>query len=250
MILPGAEPFLLPGGPQGVLLIHGFTGLPAELLLMGTYLQERGFTVLGVRLAGHGTTEEDMSHMTDEDWMDSARDGYALLAGCTKSISVVGHSMGGLLALLLSAEKKVSRVASLAAPIVIAEERGIRFLPSREKSEGVFVPKARRKLTGVPPAVNNTYRTMPLISVHEMLRIIDRMKTRLPEVKAPALIIHSRQDHTAAPESAEYIYEHIASDEKEIRWADRFGHLLPMEEGREEIFAEVAAFLQKGSKET
>ena len=35
MILPGAEPFLLPGGPEGVLLIHGFTGLPAELLLMG-----------------------------------------------------------------------------------------------------------------------------------------------------------------------------------------------------------------------
>ena len=39
MIMEGAEPFFLPGGRTGVLLIHGFTGLPAELLLMGKYLQ-------------------------------------------------------------------------------------------------------------------------------------------------------------------------------------------------------------------
>lgn len=45
-ILPGAEPFFMPGGKRGVLLVHGFTGLPAELLLMGHYLHERGFTVL------------------------------------------------------------------------------------------------------------------------------------------------------------------------------------------------------------
>ena len=89
---------------------------------MGKYLQERGFTVLGVRLAGHGTTAEDMSHMTDEDWMDSVRDGYAVLAGCTESISVVGHSMGGLFALLLAAEEQVSRIVTLAAPIVIAKD--------------------------------------------------------------------------------------------------------------------------------
>ena len=64
MILPGAEPFFLPGGKRGVLLIHGFTGLPAEMLLLGQYLNMRGYTVLGVRLAGHATTVEDMSHMT------------------------------------------------------------------------------------------------------------------------------------------------------------------------------------------
>ena len=56
----------MPGGKKGVLLIHGFTGLPAELLLMGEFLNKQGFTVLGVRLAGHGTTVEDMSHMTWE----------------------------------------------------------------------------------------------------------------------------------------------------------------------------------------
>ena len=60
MIMEGAEPFFLPGGSTGVLLIHGFTGLPAELVMMGRYLQQRGCTVLGVRLAGHGTTVEEI----------------------------------------------------------------------------------------------------------------------------------------------------------------------------------------------
>ena len=72
MHLVGAEPFFLPGGRHGVLLIHGFTGLPAELRLLGAYLNERGFTVLAIRLAGHGTTVEDLSRMEHEDWTPCA----------------------------------------------------------------------------------------------------------------------------------------------------------------------------------
>ena len=58
MITSGAEPFLLPGGSKGVLLIHGFTGSPSEMILLGNYLYRQGYTVLGVRLAGHGKTVE------------------------------------------------------------------------------------------------------------------------------------------------------------------------------------------------
>lgn len=126
MIMSGAEPFFLPGGRTGVLLIHGFTGLPAELLLMGKYLQAQGYTVLGVRLAGHGTTAEDMSHMTGEDWLDSVRDGYALLRGCCDRVVAGGHSMGGLLALLLAAEQEVMGVISMSAPIYMLKSAALR----------------------------------------------------------------------------------------------------------------------------
>ena len=42
MILRGGEPFLLPGGDHGVLLVHGFTGAQAEMLLLGQYLDKQG----------------------------------------------------------------------------------------------------------------------------------------------------------------------------------------------------------------
>jgi len=244
MILPGAEPFFLPGGQEGVLLIHGFTGLPAELLLMGNYLHDRGFSVLGVRLAGHGTTVEDMSHMTWEDWMDSVRDGYALLSGYCRNVNVIGHSMGGLFALLLSTEEKVRRVVTLAAPIQIAEELGIKFLPPREACSNQFIPKARRRLRNVPSAVNNTYRKMPLIGIHELVEVIEATKGCIEKVAVPVLIMHSHDDHTAAPSSAGYILEHVKNEKSRILWLEKSGHLLPVAAEREKVFAEAATFLQ------
>ena len=129
MIMEGAEPFFLPGGSTGVLLVHGFTGLPAELSMMGEYLQQRGCTVLGVRLAGHGTTVEDMSRMTAEDWLDSVRDGYAMLRGSCERIVVAGHSMGGLLALLLAADTLAKTAASTELPVsIFTSLLGVPFL--------------------------------------------------------------------------------------------------------------------------
>lgn len=248
MIMEGAEPFFLPGGSMGVLLVHGFTGLPAELSMMGEYLQQRGCTVLGVRLAGHGTTVEDMSRMTAEDWLDSVRDGYAMLRGSCERIVVAGHSMGGLLALLLAAEKAgrdtgLAGVISMAAPIYIAEERGIAQLPPRELCRGKFVPKARRRLRDVPPAVNHTYRFMPLEGVYEMLALIERTKAALPGLKLPALILHSLNDRTADAESAIYIRENLGSAQKRLVWLKSSGHLIPLGEERDIVFSESAAFI-------
>ena len=247
MIMEGAEPFFLPGGSTGVLLIHGFTGLPAELVMMGRYLQQRGCTVLGVRRAGHGTTVEDMSRMTAEDWLDSVRDGYAVLRGSCEHIFVAGHSMGGLLALLLAAEKgqeqALEGVISMSAPIYIAEERGIAALPPREVCRGKFVPKARRRLRDVPPAVNHTYRFMPLEGVYEMLALIERTKAALPGLKLPALILHSLNDRTADAESAIYIRENLGSAQKRLVWLKSSGHLIPLGEERDIVFSESAAFI-------
>ncbi|WP_313992578.1 alpha/beta fold hydrolase [uncultured Selenomonas sp.] len=244
MHLQGAEPFLLAGGAHGVLLIHGFTGLPAELRLMGEHLHAQGFTVLAIRLAGHGTTVEDLSRMAHEDWMDSVRDGYAILSGICTRISVVGHSMGAVFAMLLSAEAETARVVSLCAPVMIAPEQGIEHLPTRAASVDRYVPKARRTLHNVPQGANNTYRRMPLISIHEMMDVIAVLRREIGRVTVPILIAHGARDHTADPRSADYLYEHVGSTQREKYILPDAGHLLPLEAGiRELVFARTAAFL-------
>ena len=244
MHLEGAEPFLLPGGAHGVLLIHGFTGLPAELRLMGEYLNARGFTVLAVRLAGHGTTVEDLSRMEHEDWMDSVRDGSAILSGVCEQVSVVGHSMGAVFAMLLSVETDVAHVVSLGAPIMIAPEQGIEHLPTREACVDRYVPKARRRLQNVPCGANNTYRRMPLVSIHEMMDVIAILCGQIAKVTAPILIVHGERDHTADPKSADYLYENVRSPRCEKYILPDAGHLLPLDLGiRERVFARTASFL-------
>ncbi|MFM7448188.1 MAG: alpha/beta hydrolase [Leptolyngbyaceae cyanobacterium] len=73
------SPFLLTGGPVAVLLIHGFTGSPSEMRLLGHYLHERGLTVAAPLLPGHGTREEDLNQKRWTDWVDSVTQAYAVL---------------------------------------------------------------------------------------------------------------------------------------------------------------------------
>ena len=101
-MIQGGEPFFMKGdGSSGVLLIHGFTGLPVELFLLGEHLNRAGFHILCPRLAGHGTSEEDLMHTTKDDWFNSVLDGFFILRGLCDEIYVGGNSMGGLLALKL-----------------------------------------------------------------------------------------------------------------------------------------------------
>ncbi len=244
MHLHGAEPFLLPGGRHGVLLIHGFTGLPVELRLLGDYLNARGFTVLAIRLAGHGTTVEDLSRMDREDWMDSVRDGYAILSGLCDRISAVGHSMGAIFAMLLSLEQETAHVVSLCAPMMIAPEQGLKHLPTRAACRDRYALKARRKLVDVPEGANNTYRRMPLVAVHEVLDMIASARAEIAQVRVPILIVHGARDHTADPKGADYLYEHVASARREKFILPDAGHLLPLDiHVRDRVFERTAAFL-------
>ena len=245
MILKGAEPFFLPGGAHGVLLIHGLTGSPAEMVLLGEFLHERGFSVLGVRLAGHGTTPEDLARTKKADWMNSVLDGYELLHGFCEKISVVGLSMGGLLAMLLSTRRPVERIVSCSAPIFVAAEKNLHLLPPRELSEGQYVPKRKRQLRGIPERCNVYYKKMPLLSVHELLAVIERLKEELPEIRRPILIVQGQKDHTVQPQSAEYLFERLGSERPEVFWLPDSGHIVTLDCEHRQLFVKIAEFLSK-----
>ncbi len=245
MIIEGAEPFLLKGGSNGVLLIHGFTGLPAELLLMGNFLNRAGFTVLGVRLAGHATNELNLMKTSNEDWFNSVLDGYAILNGLCEKIFVAGHSMGALLTLKLAYFRNVEKIVTLAAPIFINEDLHLKDLPPRSECKDFAVIRPHRRLKDVPPAVNKVYRKMPYISVHELVTLIEEVKILLPKITAPILIMQGTEDHTVQPRSADYIEENIKSARKEKIFVENCGHLMPLTETRDLVFEEVLKFLNE-----
>ncbi|TCS78983.1 alpha/beta hydrolase [Pectinatus cerevisiiphilus] len=245
MILHGAEPFFLPGGKHGVLLIHGFTGTPAEMLLLGKYLNRLGYTVMGIRLAGHGTTPSDMARTSWKDWYHSVCDGYYLLKGRCSSISVIGLSMGGALALILSTNLPVEKVVSLSTPVFISAERGLNLLPSRQLSKNVYVPKMRRKFPTIPEYYNISYKKMPLICVHELLDCIRHLKNNLDKVTVPTLIVQSKNDRTVDNRSGQYIYSKIKSIHKKILQLEKSGHLVILDMEKETVFKEIEKFMLK-----
>ena len=244
-LIDGGEPFFMKGdGSSGVLLIHGFTGLPAGMLLLGEVLNRAGFNIICPRLAGHGTSEKDLMRTTKDDWYNSVLDGFYILRGICDKIFVVGHSMGGLLALKLATEFDIPKIVTLAAPIFIDEGRGLRGLPPREFCSDACIYTERKKLTDVPPAVNNVYEKTPLISVHELVDLINDVKKILPQVNTPILIMQGEEDHTVQPRSARFIMDNVGSTEKKIITVPNAGHLLPFAEQREFVFEHTLEFLR------
>lgn len=244
MIINGAEPFLLPGGSKGVLLIHGFTGSPSEMILLGNHLYRQGYTVLGVRLAGHGTTVEEMANTNWHEWYHSACDGYHLLRGICNEISVIGLSMGGLLAMRIAKDFPVKKIVSMSAPIFIANERNLRFLPPLERSVGRYQRKNRRDLPELAKRYNVSYNKMPLVCVHQLLDIIEDTKKILSEITKPILIAQSENDHTVKAESGQYIYDHVQSKEKYLFKMKLSGHLVTLDIEHDKLFTEIEKFLR------
>lgn len=242
--LEGAEPFLLPGEKKGVLLIHGFTGSPAEMRLLGEFLHKKGYTVLGVRLCGHGTKPEEMAATNWINWYHSVCDAYHLLKGTCTEISVVGLSMGALLAMQLGiGYKDIKNVVAVSAPIEILD-RKLLLLPPAERSVGRYVLLKRRKFSDCAEAYSVSYKKTPLMGIHNLLGLIQSIKKSLPELDRPLLVIHSRNDHTAAPSSAEYIYETSGSVRKELFWLQESGHIITLDLERETAFAKILSFIQ------
>lgn len=243
-MIEGGNPFFMGGGSSGVLLVHGFTGLPAELFLLGEFLNRQNFTVLCPRLAGHGTDENDLMRTTKDDWFNSVLDGFHILRGVCEKIFVVGHSMGGLLTLKLAAEKNLAKIVTLAAPIFIDDGLGLKNLPPKEFCGNACIVQPRRKLNDVPQAANEVYKKTPLVSVHELVGLIDDAKNFLPKVTAPILIMHGEDDHTAQPRSARFIMDNVGSPDKKIITVPNSGHLLPLDENRDFVFESVLNFLR------
>src|SRR2546428_5424992 len=94
------DAFSLPGSrPLGCLLVHGFTGTPEEMRPLGEALAAHGFPVLGVRLAGHATTVDDLARTRWADWFGSVEYGAARLRRQADRIAIARLSVGAPLAI-------------------------------------------------------------------------------------------------------------------------------------------------------
>lgn len=238
-----AKEFYFKGNNTGVLLIHGFTGSPAEMRYLGDYLKDKGFTVQSILLKGHGTSLFDMRKTNHKDWLQSALSAYQKLKLTCDEIFVVGFSMGGALALNLAVDCEISGIVSLSTPIkVLKIEICIRRLLQCIKN------KFEKKPAVPDNILLSGYKTAPLSCIKSLFKLIKQVKTNLNKVQVPILIVHSYGDKTANPMSANIIYKKIGSKDKSIIYLHKSGHLVTCECEKEQVFDEVYNFIKRRTK--
>jgi len=250
-IIPTAEPFFLPGGKTACLLVHGFTGTPKEMRWMGEYLNAQGYTALGVRLTGHATSPEDMIRSRYTDWMASVEDGWNLLTGMTDQIFLVGLSMGGVLSLLLSASLPVTGVVAMSTPHHLPADPRLRFAKILSAPVPYLAKPPRTEDPGTGYVDQNlwnyhvSYPVNPLRSIAELGTLLKEFRANLPNVKAPVLLIHSRQDAYVPIDSMPLIYEKIGSSDKSMLWIEGSGHVVTEEPPRFKVYAAADQFMRR-----
>lgn len=240
--------FFLPGGPLGVLLVHGFTGAPTEMRLLGDTLHSRGMTVSAPLLPGHGTTVEDMNHRRWREWTACVERALADLRSRCSPVFVGGLSMGSLLTLYLAAQHPDLAGAMLYAPALKIADRRLAmthvlkyFIRSIPKGDDYY-----RDFTS-PTAVQHiwSYEANPVAAGAELDSLRRATERLLPQITCPLLVVHSTLDPSIRLDSAQAIMNGVSTPA-----ADQFlltlhnsGHNLLVDSEWEFVAEQTARFI-------
>ncbi|MHB1406530.1 MAG: alpha/beta hydrolase [Desulfitobacteriaceae bacterium] len=233
------EPFYFPGGSTGCLLLHGFTGSPSEMRPLGEFLHAHGWTILGPKLSGHGSTPEELSSTGWEDWTRDAETGALRLREVCARVIAVGLSMGGLLALNLASRGFVNGVISMNAPMILQDWR-VKFAHLYQPFKKYVDKPSERELERF------VYERVPVAALTSLNRGIRQTRQELKAIRSPVLLMQSITDETVQPQSVELIASEIARGSRKPRiiYWEKSGHILTLGPEREQIAAEVARFIE------
>ena len=242
-ILPGAEPFFLPGNDIGVLVCHGFTGSTQSMLFLGQQLNQAGYTVIGPRLAGHGISPQAMAKTTASDWIASVDEALATLRQTCSQVFMTGLSMGGTLTLYSAAQH--AGVIKGAIPINATVQIGSPDLAGLALAPGMpeTVPGIGSDIKA-PGVTELAYSQVPVAALRQVYSLAAVTRDLLPRIQCPTLVIQSRVDHVVDPANGPRIVRLIGAKRVALLWLDDSYHVATLDNDKALIAAEVVAFIQ------
>ncbi len=216
--------FIEPNNPNGfgILLIHGLLASPAELRDYGHYLAEQGFTVLGIRLKGHGTSPFALLHLSFEQWFESVKRGFNILKLHCSKLFIIGFSTGGALALTLAAEnhKEIMGLITISVPIEFVDPTFM-LVPLLHNTNNLVHWVS--SFEGVKPFIENSsehpginYHNTPVRALYELRRLVEHMEVLLPDIITPSLLLYADQDPVVSPQSSETVFKKLGTQNKQL----------------------------------
>lgn len=244
-VVVGADTFTLAGSPtHAVLVLHGFGDTPQSIRPVAVALNNAGWTVLALRLPGHGRAIREYAQSREQQWIDAVRAAYDELKATHEVVVLCGISMGAALSVILAeSHPEIPAVALLAPYLVMPRAMHVKtelahlfdfMLPYHANTgsdSSIHDPVARSQTLGMGVVTANLLAQLRSVALHA--------QHVLPNLKARVLYLQSRQDNRINADDAVSQFARIGSKEKVQRWLTGCGHIITVDYCKDEVSRQV-----------
>jgi len=233
---------------RAVIFIHGFMGSPNQFTDLADAVYDNGCSCTSILLPGHGVSTGEFVKFGISDWECHLQNEIDRVKHDYKEIFLVGHSMGGLLALNASLikENNISGVVLISTPLKInmlnlkSIWQKIRLLTFSKNHE---IKSMYLKSNGISKLKIFTYPSIisPFVNFYKLVK---KTKKRLSEVFVPVLIFQSKNDETASYKSAKLFHESLCNTQRTAFSLEKSWHAFYYDDERKIIKDELIQFIQ------
>lgn len=228
-----------------VICLHGFTGVPFEVLPIARGCQSVGIDAVVPLLPGHGYRDhiqqrQQFAEITPEAMFAAARQEIERAQAHYQQVAMFGFSMGGAIALQMAAEGRLAACAVGApalrlvwqAELLIPLLSGVSFTLNAPRRESFYIPG---------------YEFYHSYALRTLWRIGRLARKQLKHIRCPLLAVHSHSD-TTVPASATDALQRQVPINMDVAWFDRSSHCLALDVESEAVVQKVTQFFQNHSQ--
>jgi len=239
--------------------VHGFAEHAGRYDHVGRYLAEHGYALYMYDLRGHGRSQSTRGHV---DRFEQFVEDTAAFVRLVKSEAgartfLMGHSMGGLIAVLTAAELNEELAGLITSGAAVEVKVGaltrltLQLLGALRPMSRVTTPVAA-ELLSKDPSVAQQYLSDPLVFKDPTVKLLvefGKAATKVWSVAGritiPALIMHGGDDRLVLPYASRKLYEAIASTDKTLRIYEGLRHEIFNEVEKDKVLSDVVEWLNK-----
>jgi carboxylesterase len=263
----GSE-FKVESSQATVLLIHGLTGTPNEMKGLANFFYRRGYSVSCPRLAHHGEPLHILKRAKWREFYGSVKEELRKIPADQK-IFTAGLSMGALLALLLAEEfpERIAGVTCLSPTLFydgwnipwshcllpLAYYTPIRYFAyfKEEPPYGIKNERIRSKVhdyyknasfADVSGVAQYGYPYFPVTLLCELRLLIRELMKKMSKIRVPVQMIQASEDDMTSAKNSQYIYDHVASSQKEIVLLHDSYHVITADQERRMVAQKMSEF--------
>ncbi|WP_320178411.1 serine aminopeptidase domain-containing protein [Roseovarius pacificus] len=234
-----------------VVLVHGYMAAPLEIRELADYLCSRGYAVYGARMAGHGTSPEDLALAHWETWYDAMNRACAVLQTVAPRVTLSGFSTGGCVALAGAARKGAwaAGCIPICAPLQVRVS-SIRLVPSIVTVNALLKRIGNTSIgfefvDNKPDNPHINYTRNPLTGMKQLVDLMRFTQDILKDIHVPTLVLQSSGDPVVMPSSAQGIFDGCAATDKTLAVFNRPNHHIVLGSGSAAVKASVFQWLER-----